>query len=156
MTVFLVRHASAGHRNDADPDDADRPLDPDGVEQSRRIAKALTGTAITRVVSSPAARCTATVAPLTAKLGLDCEVTDDLYEGTPIERSWAVLERAARAKGDVVLCSHGDVIPELVSRAQGRGMEVRGKSGCAKASVWTLQFDGERFTSGSYSKPAAD
>ena len=50
-----------------------------------------------------------------------------------------------------MLCSHGDVIPDLVRRAQGRGLLVPGKSGCAKGSVWTLQhWDGSGFATGIY------
>lgn len=152
MTVFLVRHGSAGHRNDAEPGDIDRHLDPVGVEQAARIAHDLQDRPIVRILSSPAARCVETVSGLAATMGVELELHDSLYEGTPIEMSWAVLDWAAGIDGDVVLCSHGDVIPELISRAQMRGMDIPGKSGCAKGSCWELCHDGGRFTSGRYRK----
>ena len=155
MTVYLVRHGSAGHRNDGEPGDIDRPLDPAGVEQATNIAEDLRGGPIVRVLSSPATRCVETVSGLAATMGLELELHDSLYEGTPIEMSWALLEWAATVNGDVVLCSHGDVIPELISRAQLRGMDIPGKSGCAKGSIWELRHDGDRFTSGRYRKTAS-
>jgi len=155
VTVYLVRHGSAGHRNDGEPGDIDRPLDPAGVEQATNIAEDLRGGPIVRVLSSPATRCVETVSGLAATMGLELELHDSLYEGTPIEMSWALLEWAATVHGDVVLCSHGDVIPELISRAQLRGMDIPGKSGCAKGSIWELRHDGDRFTSGRYRKTAS-
>ncbi|MFM7062899.1 MAG: SixA phosphatase family protein [Actinomycetes bacterium] len=158
MTVYLVRHASAGVRNDADPHDDDRPLDPDGGRQAEQLAEWLRHEPVRRVVTSPFLRCRQTVVPLAAALGLAVEVDDRLGEGTPVEIAWALLAELAGtpgadgAGGDaVVLCSHGDVIPDLVRRAQGRGMLVPGKSGCAKGSAWILQhWDGEAFATGVY------
>ena len=149
MTVYLVRHASAGVRDDRDPDDDDRALDETGHLQSEKLAEWLRHEPVTRILSSPFERCRQTVEPLAKQLGLEVEIDDRLAEGAPVERSWDLLESLAGTTA--VLCSHGDVIPDLVRRAQLRGMHVPGKSGCAKGSVWTLQhWDGERFATGVY------
>lgn len=148
--MYLVRHASAGHRDDSSPLDSERPLDPTGQEQARHLVDLLSGVTPARVLSSPALRCLQTVAPLAAASGLVVEQADALFEGTDIEDSWALLEWAGRHDGDIVLCSHGDVIPDLIRRAQMRGMEVPGRSGCSKGSVWELRWDGERFATGHY------
>lgn len=149
MTVYLVRHASAGSRNDADPNDDERPLDQVGHLQADKLAAWLQHEPVERILTSPYLRCRQSVEPLAAALGLEVEVSDALAEGTPVERSWKLL--AEVADRTVVLCSHGDVIPDLVRRAQGRGMHVPGKSGCAKGSVWTLQhWDGTGFATGIY------
>ena len=80
---------------------------------------------------------------------LDVVVDERLAEGTPIEESWALVEEFVTTTA--VLCSHGDVIPELVSRAQRRGMVVPGKSGCSKGSVWALRhWDDRTFATGLY------
>ena len=158
VTVYLVRHASAGVRNDADPHDDDRPLDDDGLRQAAQLAEWLRHEPVRRIVTSPYLRCRQTVEPLAAALGLTVEVDDRLGEGTPVEDSWGLLAGLAGTPGAngtagdaVVLCSHGDVIPDLVRRAQGRGMLVPGKSGCAKGSAWILQhWDGEAFATGVY------
>ena len=105
---------------------------------------------VTWIGSSPAVRCVETVEPLAEARGLEVHRCDEIFENSDIERSWALLERSARRKGDVVLCSHGDVIPELVRRAQHRGMEVPGKAGASKGSCWALEWDGERFHRGTY------
>ena len=149
MTTYLVRHASAGTRDDADPSDHERPLDQMGLVQAQKLAAWLRHEPIDRIVTSPYLRCRQSVEPLAAALGLLVEIDDALEEGTPVERSWSLL--AGLATGTAVVCSHGDVIPDLIRRAQGRGMLVPGKSGCAKGSVWTLQhWDGTRFATGIY------
>ena len=149
MTTYLVRHASAGHRDDADPTDEDRPLDATGIVQASKLTSWLRHEPIDTIVSSPFLRCRQSVAPLAEALGLTVTISDDLGEGTPIERSWKLLESVAQ--GTAVLCSHGDVVPDLIRRAQLRGMHIPGKSGCAKGSVWTLQhWEGETFATGIY------
>ncbi len=150
MTVFLVRHASAGSRNEGSPTDAERALDVTGREQADRLVALLAEHDVRRILSSPALRCIQSVQPLGAAHGVDVEVHEDLFEGTSVEDAWELLEWAAHQEGDVVLCSHGDLIPELVRRAQLRGMEIPGKSGCSKGSVWELRWDGERFDCGIY------
>jgi len=153
--VYLVRHASAGHRNDDDPSDVERHLDAKGRRQADAVASLLARTKSAsrgiRLVASPAARCIETLAPLAEQLGTDIEIWPDLLEGTPIEVTWSALAKAAEHDGDVALCSHGDVIPELISRLQGRGMRVPGRAGSSKGSVWTLtRWDGQRFEKGVY------
>ena len=149
MTTYLVRHDSAGSRDDADPDDHQRALDDVGRLQAEKLAAWLQHEPISRIVASPYLRCVQSVEPLAAACGLEVEQADRLAEGTSIERSWKLLAQVA--EGTAVLCSHGDVIPDLVRRAQGRGMLVPGKSGCAKGSVWTLQhWDGQGFATGIY------
>ena len=158
VTIYLVRHASAGVRNDADPHDDDRPLDTDGLLQAVQLADWLRHEPVRRIVTSPYLRCRQTVGPLAEALGLTVDVDDLLGEGTRVDDSWGLLADVAGAPGAdgsagdaVVLCSHGDVIPDLVRRAQGRGMLVPGKSGCAKGSAWILQhWDGEAFATGVY------
>jgi len=151
MTVYLVRHASAGTRDDADPSDGDRILDATGHLQAERLAEWLRHEDIRQVLSSPLRRCVQTVEPLAKLLDLPVVADDRLAEGSDLGSSWALLEEVAATTGDVVVCSHGDVIPDLVRRLQGRGMQIPGKSGCAKGSAWVLQhWDGERFATGLY------
>jgi broad specificity phosphatase PhoE len=154
MTTYLVRHASAGHRDEGDPSDNDRPLDEAGRVQSEKLADWLRHLPVTRILSSPYPRCVQTVEPLAATLGLEIEVREELAESMPIERSWPLLEEVGWT--NAVICSHGDVIPDLIRRAQLRGLHIPGKSGCAKGSVWTLEhWDGERFATGVYTPVTA-
>ena len=122
---------------------------PKAIVQASKLTSWLRHEPIDTIVSSPYLRCRQTVEPLAAALGLEVTVSDALAEGTPIERSWELL--ASVASRTAVLCSHGDVIPDLIRRAQLRGMHVPGKSGSAKGSVWTLQhWEGETFATGIY------
>ena len=149
VTTYLVRHASAGLRDDADPSDEERPLDETGIVQASKLTSWLRHEPIDTIVSSPFLRCRQTVAPLAEALGIEVTISDALAEATPIERSWDLL--VSVVSGTAVLCSHGDVIPDLIRRAQLRGMHVPGKSGSAKGSVWTLQhWEGETFATGIY------
>lgn len=149
MTTYLLRHASAGSRDDSNPHDAYRTLDDTGVEQSLKLSGWLRHEPIERILTSPYRRCVESVEPLACALGLRIECVDELGEGTDPPAAWKLLEQVAEST--TVLCSHGDVIPDLIRRAQSRGMLVPGKSGCAKGSVWALQhWDGSTFATGIY------
>ena len=37
-----------------------------------------------------------------------------------------------------VLCSHGDVIPELISALERRGMVIKGEPNWRKGAIWVL------------------
>lgn len=154
MTVYLVRHASAGERDESNPDDNLRPLDRKGRAQAQAIAEFLVDSPVVWVATSPATRCIETVGPLCADLGIEAEVRPDLFEGSGIDSTWALVEKGASLDGDAVLCSHGDVIPELVRRAQQRGAMIVGPSGWSKGSVWILDgWDGQRFATGTFVRP---
>ena len=149
MTVYLVRHGSAGVRDDGDPGDDDRSLDPDGHLQADKLAEWLRYESVTRIISSPYRRCIETVESLADHLGLRVEIDDRLGEGSSIGDAWDLVSEVADKT--VVLCSHGDVIPDVIRRSQLRGMHIPGKSGSSKGSAWILQhWDGERFATGVY------
>ncbi|MFM7508666.1 MAG: SixA phosphatase family protein [Actinomycetota bacterium] len=151
MTVYLVRHASAGTRNHTDPSDRSRILDESGTLQAEQLAGWLRHEDIRRIASSPVRRCVQTVEPLAKVLDLTVTPDERLGEGSDLESAWLALTTAARSRGHSVLCSHGDLIPELISRLRRRGMQVPGRSGCSKGSTWVLQhWNGECFATGLY------
>jgi 8-oxo-dGTP diphosphatase len=47
-----------------------------------------------------------------------------------------------------VMCSHGDVIPEVIDALERRGMEVSGFRESRKGSVWVLERHKGSFTGG--------
>jgi phosphohistidine phosphatase SixA len=119
VTVLLVRHASAGKRKSWEGDDRLRPLDERGRRQAEGLVAALTRLRPTRVLSSPYARCTQTVEPLAAALGLAVEGTEELAEGAGRER---VLGLARGLEGATAfLCTHGDVVQELLGDESAKG-----------------------------------
>lgn len=126
-------------------------MDPTGLAQADRLAEWLHHESPEIVVSSPLIRCVQTVEPLAESLGLGVTVDDRLSEGTDLHHAWTLVEEMA--EHTAVLCSHGDLIPEMISRCQRRGMVVPGRRGCSKGSVWTLQhWDGSTFATGTYTQ----
>jgi 8-oxo-dGTP diphosphatase len=103
--VLLVRHASAGDRGDWEGDDRARPLDEQGKLQADRLVRLLDAYRIDRIVSSPAARCVATVEPPARARGLAIEVREELAEEHQSSEG-AELVRSLRGS-DALVCGHG-------------------------------------------------
>ncbi len=146
VPLFLIRHAVAGVRDNGDPSDDRRPLDALGLDQARVIADSWTEP-IEAIFSSPALRCMQTVEPLAARLGLTVATAPELFEGASSSRSIAYV-RSFTGRS-VVLCSHGDVIPDILRNLRAGGTVLDGR-GCAKASIWRLDNSTERIESGTY------
>ena len=91
MNVYLIRHAQAGDRGHG-PRDKYRPLSDKGQRRAAELATMLGDAPISRIVSSPATRCTQTVQPLADALGLEVVEHDDLWEGSSIDDVLAVLQ----------------------------------------------------------------
>ena len=155
MPVLLVRHASAGDRNLWSGADRDRPLDERGRNQAAGLVELLRTYDPLRICSSPAARCVQTVSPAAESLGLDVEVLAALYEGDSAD-ALSLVRSLAGEGGCVVLCSHGDVVPEVLD-----ALSVEGMAGwwdvhrCQKASVWVLHASGDRYEKAIYHPPPA-
>jgi 8-oxo-dGTP diphosphatase len=135
VTVHLVRHAKAGSRRQWSGDDELRPLSKRGHAQARAIAKRLAGDDVRRIVSSPYVRCVATVAPLGARVGVEVERSDALAEGATLADSLRLLEKYADQHA--VLCTHGDVLGNLLEHFAQQGVELDDDR-MEKASVWVL------------------
>lgn len=97
-------------------------------------------------------RCTQTIEPLATKLGIDIEISAELAEGADGWRTEALLERLCGQAGDSVLCSHGDVIPEVLWRLSYSGIDVN-PTRCKKASIWELHVIDGAVSHGTYRSP---
>jgi len=150
--LFLIRHAVAGVRNNLDPSDDRRPLDHIGMDQALAIAAGWTCDDVEAIYSSPSLRCVQTVEPLAERLGLTVELAPELFEGAATSRS---VEYVRSFTGrSVVLCSHGDVIPDVLRNLQVGGSRLDGR-GCAKGSIWQLDNSTDRIESGVYTPEPA-
>jgi phosphohistidine phosphatase SixA len=118
VTSVLVRHASAGDRDDWAGDDRLRPLDARGRRQATELVELLAGLGLQRVLSSPYVRCVETVEPLAGVLGVAVERDDRLAEGT----GRAALE-LLHEEG-VVCCTHGDVVGDILGHGLKKGAAV--------------------------------
>ncbi|MDH3755654.1 MAG: histidine phosphatase family protein [Acidimicrobiia bacterium] len=140
MSIYLIRHASAGTRGRAEAPDLHRPLDDYGRQQADAIAARLAQTALEAVLSSAALRCIQTVAPLAALHGVEVETHPALLEGADLAATLDLIESCAHRT--VALCSHGDVIPEVMQLLANRGVQIGNRRGFAKGGIWTLDGDG--------------
>ena len=153
MAVYLVRHADAGARHEWHQPDDLRPLTSTGERQAAGLVELLADRPITRILSSPAMRCRKTVEPLAARLGVEVELSTPLLEGADLQDALAVVRAAAAAGEEAVLCSHGDVIPDVLGWLMGKGMRTGPDRRCQKGSVWVLHTDGAEFARGEYVPP---
>lgn len=149
MDVYLVRHAKAGSRSRYEGDDTERPLSDKGRAQAEALAARLATAGVTALLSSPYARCMQTLEPLSAELGLPIEPTDSLAEGAGPDAALALIEST---DAPIVLCSHGDVIGDVVNRLARRGVPVCG-DGLEKGSVWVLTVENGETTAARYDPP---
>ncbi|MHC9046766.1 NUDIX hydrolase [Microbacterium saperdae] len=116
--VIALRHAKALPRSEWDGSDASRPLTERGRNQAKSIVGPLRAFGVRKIITSDAERCVRTVAPLAKALGrkpvLTEKISQDAWEdGTDDLR--AVVGRRVRAGKPAVLCSHGPVLPGLLS-----------------------------------------
>ena len=137
--LFLVRHAKAGDRLHDSADDFVRPLSKKGWAQAEALVKPLlhAGAAHT-LLASPFTRCIQTLEPLGRKLGITVARDDRLAEGGAFS---AVIDLFQSAADGTVMCSHGDVIPEVIAALDRRGCVIHTELFWAKASVWRLERD---------------
>jgi phosphohistidine phosphatase SixA len=138
VSVLLVRHAKAGDRDRWDAPDDLRPISPKGEVQAGALVDLLAGYEIERVLSSPYLRCTQTVAPLAAARGLAVEPCDDLAEGEG-RAGVALTRRLLPEPGFTVLCSHGDVVEEVLD-----ALGVQRDDYTRKGATWVLEEAGAR------------
>lgn len=153
MTVFLVRHADAKGRANWHADDESRPLSKKGVEQAHGLVDLLAPHGIGRVLSSPAVRCVDTVGPLASKLGLEVEETDALLEGADCTAAYELLWDLAREPEGAVLCTHGDIVPELLRMAARDGVRLDDTPRWPKGSTFAFEGRGGKLTTARYLPP---
>lgn len=154
MSVHLVRHAVAVGRAGWDGDDFARPLTPRGQRQAQALLRLFEGASVRRILTSPAVRCRDTVLPLGDRL--DVEVVDDvrLAEGNGEAEALALVHALAAEDGDSVLCSHGDIIPDVLRALARAGVAMESELPVAKGSTWELVTDAGAVTAARYHPPA--
>jgi broad specificity phosphatase PhoE len=151
--LYVVRHADAGVRGHSDGPDRDRELSDRGRRQAEGLRAQLGRVGATRLVSSPFRRCVDTLLPLGTELGLEVESDDRIGEGTGF---LGALQLADELRGQTaIICSHGDVIPDLLEALLRRGITLEDEPRWPKASTWVLTRVGDGFSTGCYLPPPA-
>lgn len=140
VRLHLVRHAKAGSRSRWAEDDELRPLSAPGKRQAAAIAErlAVSEPPVGRVLTSRYARCWQTVAPLAERLGLALETSSALAEEADLDEAEALMWELTRGTAQAVLCTHGNVLDELVDRLVASGARRDGPASGKKGSTWVL------------------
>lgn len=121
FALIALRHAKAAFDSPSGAD-ADRRLTPRGHVQARAAVPALAAWGPTRIVSSTAARCLATVAPLAKALDIEVKKAPALsQDGWEMQHHdpkglREVVERRIAKGRTTVLCSHAPVLPEILEQ----------------------------------------
>ncbi|GAA1139206.1 MULTISPECIES: NUDIX hydrolase [Microbacterium] len=141
--VIALRHAKALSRSEWDEADAARPLTERGRRQAASIVGPLRAFGVRRIVTSDAVRCVATVAPLAKALGrkpiLTAKISQDAWEdGSDDLRS--VIGKRVRSGKPAVLCSHGPVLPGLLTEIALATGTIRGSYVSSAAALEPAAF----------------
>lgn len=115
--LVVLRHALALHRSEWDGPDPERPLVPAGFDRAKVVAPSLRAFGVDRIVSSPSARCSDTVAPFAALTALKPRLKAGLSEEGHAKEPAKAAKHVAKALGSsrsTVLCSHGPVLPHIL------------------------------------------
>lgn len=117
FAIIAVRHGKAIDPGLWSGPDSTRPLTERGDIQALSIAPAIAAFAPSKIVSSTAARCLATVVPLASVTELtvraDAGISQDAFEEGDASIAAVVRKRLSKKK-TAVLCSHGPVIPAII------------------------------------------
>jgi phosphohistidine phosphatase SixA len=150
LKVYAVRHADAGEREKWTGSDELRPLSEKGWRQAHGLVEQLAGAGVGHILTSPYVRCRQTVEPLAEALRLPIQEASELAEGGDYVRA---LQLAAQQGGDSVICSHGDVIGDLVESLRQQGL-APASARFSKGSTWVLDLHDGKVQSAQF-MPAA-
>jgi broad specificity phosphatase PhoE len=139
MTIYLVRHARAGNRSAWRHDDWLRPLSRAGRSQARGLLDLLSEARFDHVLSSPYVRCLETVLPIAGARRLPIEPDDALGEGGELDAVLAIMRK--HIGNGALLCSHGDIIPAVLSSLAANGVDIGEDPPCPKGCTWVLDAD---------------
>ncbi len=134
--LYLVRHAKAGERRLWHGPDIERPLSKKGWKQADLVARRLAEHGPSALLSSPYVRCMQTLEPLAERCGGEVEVEKRLTEYEPVQ---PVIELLREVDDRTVMCSHGDIIPAVITALTKLGTDLRTPTDWRKASVWVLK-----------------
>lgn len=140
--MLLLRHASAGERLSSPGVDRFRPLDEAGRAAARQLVWSLADLEITRIVSSPLARCVESVVPLAASRGVVVESHWELAPDVALDDLLTLLDDLPDS---TVICTHREVFEKLL------GWEAV----CDKGAAWVIERNGAELVPTLYIPPPA-
>ena len=158
--MLLVRHAKAGKKRRWKGEDALRPLDCEGIAQAERLRAVAPCYGPMRIASADLVRCADTVRPTGTELGTPIDIEPllgrEAYAANPRATVDWIREQIAEG-GTTMLCSQGEVIPDLLTRLAAHARLRLRRPPARKGSVWALSFAGGQLVGADYDadlKPA--
>ena len=128
-----------------------RPLTKKGKAAGRGAGRRCSRTAtVDRVLSSPSVRCVQTVRPLALARRSRVE---EVPRSPKARSARDAIELLRTTGGGVVACSHGDVIPAVVTSLAAGASSCVDAPAWKKGSTWVLERDGGLFTTARYLPP---
>jgi phosphohistidine phosphatase SixA len=149
--LLLVRHAHAGEKHRWPGPDSLRPLSPAGQAEAAGLLVRLEDYPVGRILSSPAVRCQETVRPLADDRLLDIKLLPPV--GVAADPAVVLRLLGDLQVQDAVVCTHGEVIGEVLLRLVVEGLAVDHPLTWPKGSTWLLEGAGGQFRSGRYLPP---
>jgi len=124
MTIYFLRHASAGQRVSNPRKDEQRALDEDGIEQCRQIGRALAAMElqVDAIVSSPLKRASQTAAMVANEMGHEGKLQLDpaLRPEATFSQFRELVGRYAKADA-IMVVGHNPNLSEFLGRSITRG-----------------------------------
>ena len=151
--LLLVRHAHADDKRHWQGPDSVRPLSVTGQAEAAGLLVRLEDYPIGRILSSPTVRCQQTVQPLALDRHLGIEPLPALGEAADLGVVLALL--GGLQKQDAMVCTHGEVIGQVLGRLVADGLAVDQPLAWPKGSTWLLDGPDGHLTFGRYLPPLA-
>ncbi|HEX6519111.1 MAG TPA: NUDIX domain-containing protein [Streptosporangiaceae bacterium] len=143
VPLIILRHASAVPKGIID--DLLRPLDASGRHEADALAGLLACFAPhARVLSSPALRCTQTVAPYAAQAGVAIEENQNLARTGGGITPGPLIRALIRERRPAIVCLHRENTPVALGAACSElGADPADDPGLSKGGFWVVHADGE-------------
>lgn len=141
--MLLLRHVSAGERLSSPGVDGFRPLDKAGRVVARQLVWAFADRELTRIVSSPLARCVESVVPIAESRAL---VVENRWELAPDVAVDDLLSLLVDLPDTSLVCTHREVFETLL----GQGVT------CEMGGAWVLERNGPELVPTLYLAPPGD
>jgi broad specificity phosphatase PhoE len=148
--IYLLRHAHAGNKRSWRGPDAHRPLSAAGRREAAGLIPRYRDRLVATILSSPALRCQQTVQPLAEQRRLPVGLDGRLDVDATAEDAATLLRPDL---DDVVLCTHGELIGQLLGLLRARGAPIGEDARWPKGSTWLLRLSGDRVAEATYLPP---
>jgi 8-oxo-dGTP pyrophosphatase MutT (NUDIX family) len=143
--LIILRHGSAGEKRQWHGPDELRPLDDRGRAEATLLAGLLSTYGPARPISSATARCVETLLPYARATGNDIATDPAITVGeTDSERATDLILRLADEGEPAIVCTHGEIVPDLVTALCRRlGEKVPDDPSLRKGAFWVAHIAGD-------------